>query len=85
MVLGRRKHRWTWRRLWGFRVCIGRILKRNGVKVRSSKEANGGLIDEQEEEVWQRFLAGEKQNDLAKAYGKGTSTIHESERGNKWN
>jgi len=57
------------------RVTIGRILKRNGAKVRSVKEASGGLVDEAEAEVCRRYQKGEDTYRLGTAFGVSNVTI----------
>ena len=56
-------------------VCICRILKRNKVKTRSNKIAQGGLTDEQEKEVCRRYKAGESPTELGEAFGVANPTI----------
>ena len=56
-------------------ACIRNTLRRNEVKVRSVKEANGGLTNEQEEECTRRYLAGENSVDLSKTFGVCPTTI----------
>ena len=58
------------------KVTIGAVLKRRGVKTGSLSEANGGLTKEQEEEVCERYLAGENTYQLGAAMGVATATIH---------
>ncbi len=54
---------------------ISRILRRNNVKVRSTREANGCLSDEQEAAICARYQAGENTRELGKAYAVHSSTI----------
>lgn len=54
---------------------IARILKRNGIKIRTTKEAMGGLSSEQETEVCERYVAGMSSTELANSFGAGETTI----------
>ena len=54
---------------------IGQILKRNGVKTRSIKEANGGLDAAVELEVCSRYLGGENTIQLGNAFGVSNTAI----------
>jgi len=51
------------------------IVRRNGIKVRSIKEAFGGLTSEAEAAVCHRYANGENQYDLSAALGVSHSTI----------
>ena len=54
---------------------IGRILKRNGVKVRSQSEAQRALDTAAEQEICRRYLAGENTVQLGNAFGVDNATI----------
>ena len=56
-------------------TTICEILKRNGVKIRSSKEAQGGLNAAVEPEICSRYLAGENTIQLGNAFGVSHPTI----------
>ena len=56
-------------------TCISAVLKRNGVVARSLKQASGGLDDAQEDEVCNRYLAGENTAQLGEAFGIHPATI----------
>jgi hypothetical protein len=59
----------------GSTSTISAILKRNGIKARTLKEAHGGLTDAQETEVCARYQSGEATPQLGKAFGINTGTI----------
>ena len=54
---------------------ISKILKRNGVKIRSNSEAKGGLSAEVETIVCRRYLGGENSYQLSNAFGVTSATI----------
>lgn len=54
---------------------ISAILRRNGIKARTLKEAHGGLTAAQEAEVCARYQSGEATPQLGKAFGVHSSTI----------
>jgi len=54
---------------------ISKILKLNNVKIRSKKEAKGGLTDEQETAVCTRYQAGVNTYELGKIYAVSPQTI----------
>ena len=56
-------------------TCISAVLKRNGVAARSLMQASGGLDDAQEDEVCNRYLAGENTAQLGEAFGIHPATI----------
>lgn len=51
-------------------VLIQSTLKRQGVKARTTKQAKGGLTDEQEQTVVARYQAGENSEEIAASIGK---------------
>jgi len=54
---------------------IASTLKRHAVKIRSIKEAKGGLSENEEAELCRRYLAGENTRELARAFGNGQTTV----------
>ena len=56
-------------------ASIGRILKRNGIEARSMREIKGGLTDDQEAEVCERYKYGETSPQLGKAFGVSPNCI----------
>jgi hypothetical protein len=54
---------------------ICKILKRNGIAMRTHREASGGLTDEAETEVCKRYQEGESTVQLGIAFGVANSTI----------
>ena len=54
---------------------IGVLLRRHEVEMRSIKEIKGGLTDEQEQEVCQRYAARENTVELGEAFGVSPNCI----------
>jgi hypothetical protein len=55
---------------------IHNVLRRNGIKLRSNKEAQGGLADAQESDVCVHYEAGATAPQLGKNFGVCSATIY---------
>ena len=56
-------------------ATVGRLLRREGIKMRNAKEAQGGLSDDQEREVCRRYAAGDNTAQLSAAFGVTSCTV----------
>jgi DNA-directed RNA polymerase specialized sigma24 family protein len=56
-------------------ATVGRLLRREGIKMRNAKEAQGGLSDDQEREVCRRYAAGDNTAQLGAAFGVASVTV----------
>jgi Mor family transcriptional regulator len=69
-----------------FRVkhqCISHVLQRNGVRLRSNKEAQGGLSAEKELEIVKDYSNGLSGPELESRYGVSNNTIYRILKRNK--